>query len=336
MTGEKYVGNKDVKNMRILLAAPFVGEFGWELFSWQGYVRRRFVTGGFDEVVVLTGPGRDALYDDMPAFCRVVDMSALPGIAYNNGRLLLETKRVVSAETLREAVTPIVEKVASELGRRGDVEILWPSYACDILACDDQTQTFHCYHRPMPDAPTAPWIVSVRRTRDAVAANWSIAQWESFENALRKAGVHVTVYPEQAEQAIAALSHCDLAVGQSTGGLHLASLCNCPHVVWSAFRGCRQTPWEITISQRYETFWNPFGTPVRVHDLNRLPEVEEAVTWSLQALKTFGRRTGQPVSRLSFRGGWRLRNWLVHHVVRRPQFRSWPWTVQQFVRYQLI
>src|SRR5215469_14409239 len=44
-----------------LFAGPFVGEFGFELMQWQGFVRarRRF----YEEVHVLTYPGRDYLYE---------------------------------------------------------------------------------------------------------------------------------------------------------------------------------------------------------------------------------------------------------------------------------
>jgi len=27
------------KNKSLLIAGPWLGEFGWELFAWQGYVR---------------------------------------------------------------------------------------------------------------------------------------------------------------------------------------------------------------------------------------------------------------------------------------------------------
>jgi len=57
------------------------------------------------------------------------------------------------------------------------------------------------------------------------------------------------------EDLIAIFSLCRLVVGQSTGTMHLASLCGVPHVVWGSDR----------IGIRYKKTWNPFHTPVIYH-----------------------------------------------------------------------
>ncbi len=71
--------------MRVLVTAPYVGEIGWELMAWQGWVRRVFARGGFDRLVVLGAARRSALYADMPLDYRTVDLSGVPGAAFLDG-----------------------------------------------------------------------------------------------------------------------------------------------------------------------------------------------------------------------------------------------------------
>ena len=47
-----------------LLAGPWVGEFGWELFCWQGIVRS--ISKDFDKTIVIGRPGHGTIYED---FC---------------------------------------------------------------------------------------------------------------------------------------------------------------------------------------------------------------------------------------------------------------------------
>jgi len=57
---------------RNLFAGPFAGEFGWELMQWQGFVRAR--RPDYDQVHVLTYPGRDYLYEDCEVHHHEVDL----------------------------------------------------------------------------------------------------------------------------------------------------------------------------------------------------------------------------------------------------------------------
>ena len=53
---------------RVLLAGPFLGELGWELFCWQGYVRAK--SKDFDKTIVISRPLNKHLYED---FAEVVE-----------------------------------------------------------------------------------------------------------------------------------------------------------------------------------------------------------------------------------------------------------------------
>jgi len=54
------------------------------------------------------------------------------------------------------------------------------------------------------------------------------------------------------EDTVAVINNSKLVVGQSSGPMHLASLCGTPHLVWS----------EEYNKIRYTEHWNPFKTKV--------------------------------------------------------------------------
>lgn len=45
-----------------LIAGPFLGELGWELFCWQGRLRR--LAKRYDDVCVMCRPGHEVFYRD--------------------------------------------------------------------------------------------------------------------------------------------------------------------------------------------------------------------------------------------------------------------------------
>jgi len=53
-----------------------------------------------------------------------------------------------------------------------------------------------------------------------------------------------------------------LVIGPSSGPMHLASLCKVPHVVWARDR--HQSAVQTRNKERYEDYWNPHRTKVRV------------------------------------------------------------------------
>ncbi|NLX12125.1 MAG: hypothetical protein GXY44_00515 [Phycisphaerales bacterium] len=323
--------------MRALVVGPYVGEIGWELMSWQGRVRRLFKHGRFDRLVVLGAEGKAGFYADMPLDYRMFDMSPMPGSAYEDRRLHWNTAESVSPETIHRLVEPAVATIVDQYRAMGwDTETVWPGYSCQIWPCEPTYQHFIRFDRPSKERSSAPWVVLVKRTRSVGSKNWTNDEWMQIAERLNAHNIRTSIFPCEAEAAIEMLSSCDLAIGQSTGGLHLASLCGCPHVVWSDEDDRLWTPLEMTNRQRYETMWNPLGTPVEYHALSRLPTVVEVESWVLGALKRIGRRTGTENARSCFRRRWYLKDLLVRRVVRRPSFRLWPWPVQRLVRFKWV
>ncbi|HOW69388.1 MAG TPA: hypothetical protein PKY77_02205 [Phycisphaerae bacterium] len=323
--------------MRTLLVGPYVGEIGWELMSWQGRLRLQFEIGRFDRLIVLGAAGKEAFYEDMPLDYRPVVLDSIPGHAYEDRRILSSSGDPLPSVRLRSLVEPMVEVAASELQQAGhQVETLWPAYSGAIHPCDEEHQRFIRFDRPCERVLPPPWVVLVRRTRGFGAENWTAGDWDDLAGRLNSRGIHTSVFPDDSATAIEVLSRCDLAVGQSTGGLHLASLCGCPHLVWSTDDGRLWTPWEMTNRQRYETYWNPLGTPVIYQGSRCLPRPAVAAAWIGDALGRIGRRTGSAVRRVILRQRWRVRSHIVGGIIRRRGFRRWPWRVQKLVRSRWI
>ena len=47
---------------KTLVAGPWLGEFGWELFGWQGYLRA--LSKKFDRTIIVAKGNTDFLYRD--------------------------------------------------------------------------------------------------------------------------------------------------------------------------------------------------------------------------------------------------------------------------------
>lgn len=323
--------------MRILLTAPYVGEFGWELMAWQARVRWVFQRAKFERVVVLGSAGKAALYEDMPGEYRVVDLSTVPGVPMQDGRILPGQAAMLPAEQIRAALDPMVSSIARELGSSGDtIRTFWPCFDGSLWPCHASHQVFVPFKRAARLTRPAPWVLLVRRDKATGHDNWSSQQWDDLAERLSGMGIQVSDYPCDAERAMELLAACDLAVGQSTGGLHMASLCRCPHLVWSPQASRLWTRWEMTNRQRYETFWNPLGTPVQFRGGDSLPDVATVADWIMEALPRIGRRTGSLARRARFWHRWQWRSWLAQNILPSPLFRRCPWPFQRFVRYRLV
>src|SRR5882762_9559877 len=97
---------------RNLFAGPYVGEFGWELMQWQGFVRAR--RPYYEKVHVLTYPGRDYLYEGCTVHHHDIDLRTA---GYRYGILDRDEGR------------KMVEKKALEIGLE-DYDVFNPALLC--------------------------------------------------------------------------------------------------------------------------------------------------------------------------------------------------------------
>ncbi|MCA9256001.1 MAG: hypothetical protein KDA33_10205, partial [Phycisphaerales bacterium] len=212
-------------------------------------------------------------------------------------------------------------------------EILTPPMDSSMWQTSPPEQAIVSLHRA---GPIDIDVALVTRRRDiAPERNQPDAWWNQLENQLRLCGLNVARCEPPLNAAISTLSRARLAIGASTGGLHLANLCDCPHYVWGPGPEATWTPMRITNRQRYETIWNPFGVACQYDECGWRPSIEHVVKRTLSALRDIGLpslASSRP-KRASAR--WLIRRKLSALIM--PTNRSKvPWRVREFVRTHLI
>jgi len=269
---------------RILVAGPYVGEFGHELMDWQPWVRAQIAR--YDQVHVITYPGRDYLYPGCKVHYHEV---ALENAGYKHGRLnpaqLAAMARKKAAElglqhydlmTALHLCTsyhqrfllpakyellgqpPAAESIRDlafhfrQVAKAGpDQTRNYPREFCDRLAvlCRASGVTFFCIGHPA--YAYCPPGVEDRRTEDLGAS-------------------------------VAAIRSARLLAGELSGPMHLAQLSGTPILIWAPGQ------WRLDNCER----WNVFKIPTYiVTNETRHPEPETVVEKIMVALEDLRGRT---------------------------------------------
>ena len=238
----------------VLFAGPWVGEFGWELISWQAFVRA--LAPAYQEIVVSCRAGNEALYKD---FATAFVPHGIKGVSNCNIVRDIdnpEEKQRIQAQIPRDAdhlkplgFQPFHRQLFIPFGtRKAELET-------DIL--------FHPRGRAF-----------------GALRNWDASKWESLLSSpalqhlrigcigLKNAtldieGDYADFRDAPLDRTMDLIASTRLVVGPSSGPMHLASLCKTPHLVWS-----NRQRWArgLTSREKYERAWNPFGTPAVVMD----------------------------------------------------------------------
>lgn len=246
------------KSDRILLAGPYVGEFGWTLFGWQGYIR--MLSKNYKETHIICRPGEQILYADFASKFYEFD----PGSWETNMHM---------CHNMKHDPMELVDSLEWD-------DYFSGNYFMDI-SYDGKThrdnkghfgqQIFHKYTGDeIPD--TTPFfsydlLFHPRNKPTGSDRNWSKDRWQELVDMLKPQYSIAVIGNEQAyelrgvdcdlrgvslQKLVRHINASSMVVGPSSGPMHLASLCGKRHLVWS--------PEFNRI--RYESWWNPFGTPV--------------------------------------------------------------------------
>ena len=240
-------GGRAVAKSSLLFAGPIIAEFGHELMA-AGVLRALSRRHG--RTVICTRAGRQALYADF------ADETILHQIRCEGMMMMATADTKPSADVLRQFVPRGVQPYRlREYYGRAPAEFIRYGTARDE------------------------WrgaLVIHARNRDYVASrNWPARLWHRLARHVRSNrlaeriicigtrgaahGVEGALDMRDAtlQTQMDVLASARLAVGPSSGPMHLASLCGCPHVVWC---GGGRAEVERTMSN-YRKWWNPHGTP---------------------------------------------------------------------------
>jgi ADP-heptose:LPS heptosyltransferase len=113
--------------------------------------------------------------------------------------------------------------------------------------------------------------------------NWSPERWEALIALLRAEGYRLgclglrtatlqvpgnegdflDLRDRPLSETLDIIASAKAVIGPSSGPMHLASLCGTPHVVWTDNRSYARGR---SNRDKYESWWNPLKTPVKVLD----------------------------------------------------------------------
>ncbi|BBK36756.1 hypothetical protein STAQ_18340 [Allostella sp. ATCC 35155] len=241
--------------MRTLIAGPFVGEFGWELMGWQAHVRRR--SRDYERTIVLSRPECAYLYRDFcdrfepwsPGSWLTQGYECTGGCPYDGA---VET-RYPGADRL------CIDRNVDAVGWAGLADQEHRRFGLDVEPARTFDLVVHARAIPAFAGPAD----------EKAQRNWPADEWHRLCAALaRRFTIAAIGLPDLAilpdgttdcrglplDQQCALLARARAAIGPSSGPMHLASLCGCPHLVWMKA--------EQGIPMRYARDWNPLATRV--------------------------------------------------------------------------
>jgi len=229
--------------MTNLWAGPYVGEFGWELFHWQGWLRKE--SKKYKRVYVACRPGHEALYEDFASY-----IMPYPGINYNTD---CEKEASFKYNNSHLIAGVAFDKVI----RPWETPYFMPSLDEQEFVVPGKAKRKKGFDIILHARWTPKW--------DSAHRNWSKRKWEELVYLLKKDSLSIACMGSKNAALwirgavdlrglpLSILSNhlvmSKLAVGPSSGPLHLATLNRCPQVTWG---GAKKN------YGRYTDWWNPF------------------------------------------------------------------------------
>ena len=255
---------------KTLVAGPWVGEFGYELFRWQGYIRKQ--AEDYDQVIVSSRPGHEILYADFSDryIPHAADLNPCEGLFNGTAKdIIALTEKTFAGIPYTTAIHPkrIKEEpqtfVPYGKDRALDGTILIHARAIKV-AHDSLMPLGHKYQKESRNWSCDKWTKLV----ETLCMYWNVssigdptASWH-IPNTEDWRGISLADLADR-------MACAEFIVGPSSGPIHFATLCKCPQVVWGSPH----------LEDRYKTDWNPFQTPVEFlavgEDWN--PEIDQVM-----------------------------------------------------------
>ena len=241
--------------MKKLIAGPWVGEFGWELFAWQGYIRA--LSRKFEHTTIIARPDSKPIYDD---FCDVfyehtpiggiVDSFFMHDIDFGKDFKKVATENQIKFDSETTLLLP--RRIGMPPFTHFSQPVIFGNYTIK--------PEYKIYGSEQTDGYD--YIFHIR-SRQSVRPqdNWSIDNWNELKDLLGDKKIACIGTKSESgwiegtddkrgvelQTLFNLLYNAKCVFGPSSGPIHLASLCATPHVVWSIPNN----------KIRYEENWNP-------------------------------------------------------------------------------
>ncbi len=249
---------------KILIAGPYVGEFGHEIMDFHGYVR--WFKRKFKEIHVITFPGREALYRG----CRVHSHDyKLKSAGYFYGKISNRELReralgFAQANGIKnyEVFSPMHLRTRwhRRILFRQQHEVLAPL----IPARPTRKILFHfrCIDKAGPDKTrNIRPDLAVELSRLCLQNGWDTACIGHPEYSLCPEGCE-DWRAEDLEKTLSAIASCRLVVGELSGPMHLSVYSAKPVVIWAPGKhridyAFKRNPFKVKISVVRDDTTNP-------------------------------------------------------------------------------
>jgi len=240
--------------MTKLLAGPWLGEFGWELMSWVPHLRSLET-----DMTVVCKPGHDYLYRELTDDFEFYETHKHGDMWYPKR---FPTEKPHMPKHLQKKYpdyriyNPNKSRCVKSSRLYKPYGTINPRRAYDIVIHARSEQKYSQEIRNYRVAKFEKILKSLRQDRDISACSVGTM-------AMHVPGTEDRRFCPMDELADI-FANSKVAVGPSSGPLHLASLCRCPHVVitYDKFeKGIGGTN-----RDRYTKIWNPFKTECVILD----------------------------------------------------------------------
>lgn len=233
-----------------------MGEFGHELFAWQGILRTIANNEKYRKFIVCGRKGHEYLYADFA------------------------TGYVNYDPPSKETNMWMCKKWSWDYNGKYDIIVKPNNY----LGYDQEIIKYgvkgeHCYDI----------VVHARSTEKCGSSyrNWNRNCWDAFVRGFPNAKIvsigtktdalGIDGTDDERDIPLSGLAdllkNSSVLVGPSSGPIHFGSLCGIPHVTWSPRDTMSITP----NKERYEQGWNPLKTPVTFLEGSWNPSVDDVV-----------------------------------------------------------
>lgn len=256
--------------MKKLVAGPWVGEFGWELMSWQGWLRA--MAPAYDRVVVCAPAGHKVLYGDFAheyvphairgkKDCwRMVKFADQP---FHFSKITKQLERLGGTWVRPKGfVRPSEQRFVAY----GDAASVSPRHRCDVL--------LHARH-PVGKRPYHAWdredASRVACTLSGLGLKVGCIGTEAYAvaGASDLRGLPL-------DRLVDIIAAAGAVVSPASGPILLSGLCRTPFVCWTD-NGYRSAV-RARDATRIKGVWNPLETPCRVLvDKRWKPKVDDIV-----------------------------------------------------------
>ena len=246
--------------MSVLFAGPFVGEFGWELFQWQGYIRT--LSKQFDKTIVASRPFSKVLYEDFCDEFIPFDPNTYECAGWTN---YFYKYRGGLHEKYNPDKFLYIDTESDGIDFTSSVKPTMISYGSKNK------------DKKYPDVIIHARMVTMKDIYKQ-SRNWTLHNCQEFVKKLISNGITVgsigiskqSMYISGTDNYMDidlsdlanVLANTKMIIGPSSGPMHFATLCRCPQFLWTSNKpllgqGNREN---------YISKWNPFNTKVRVYD----------------------------------------------------------------------